>query len=53
MKPVCPHCRLFLVDREGQTCEPCRMRLGRQLNRRRVLAHWARRRAEKAKESTP
>lgn len=47
MKPICWRCRLFLVERDGQVCEVCRQRIGKDRMRQYQRDLAARRRAAK------
>jgi tRNA(Ile2) C34 agmatinyltransferase TiaS len=33
-KPVCHRCRLFIVERDGQVCEVCRLRMAKDRMRK-------------------
>lgn len=47
MKPTCWRCRLFIVARDGQVCEVCRQRIGKERVTKYQRDLWARRRAAK------
>lgn len=34
MKPICWRCRLFIVERDGQVCEVCRLRIAKDRMRK-------------------